>query len=150
MIESLDENIFTSRPTDKMRALHNPEGADVFTAVGAQSFISKLLSRLSPGFLPDKTVNRPAAAFGPSSMNNPRPQKHLDTLIAVRCSFDLRTTCDLSLWQPEKCEHQPPDCLSEDLVPRRNQMSLFFTSVHSNKNHQRLFFNNNLLFYSLF
>lgn len=34
MFESLDENIFTSRPTDKMRALHNPEGADVFTAVG--------------------------------------------------------------------------------------------------------------------
>lgn len=105
-------------------------GSRCFHGCRAQSFISKLLPRLSPGFLPDKTVNPPAAAFGPSSMNNPRPQKHSDTLIAVRCSFDLRTTCDLSLWQPEKCEHQPPDCLSEDLVPRRNQMSLFFTSVH--------------------
>lgn len=139
MFESLDENIFTSRPTDKMRALHNPEGADVFTAVGAQSFISKLLPRLSPGFLPDKTVNPPAAAFGPSSMNNPRPQKHLDTLIAVRCSFDLRTTCDLSLWQPEKCEHQPPDCLSEDLVPRRNQMSLFHLSALKQKSSKVVF-----------
>lgn len=65
MIESLDENIFTSRPTDKMRALHNPEGADVFTAVGAQSFISKLLPRLSPGFLPDKTVNRACCGVWP-------------------------------------------------------------------------------------